>query len=281
MTIEWPRVMPALVTALRQTGEIDTEAHVGNIGVAVDSGARGVLIGGSTGEGPYLESGERSKLITATRKEFPDLIIVAGVSAESVRQAEHQICEAADAEADALLVVTPTTLVRGRREWIVDYYETVADTSPLPVFLYTVPAVTGYELPCESVAELAGHHNIIGMKDSGGDTTRLDAISLIMDESFIVYAGSSRVLSESVARGAYGAITASANYAFATVSGAVKDDTASQDRLRALVSVVEPHGVPGTKYAASVTGMTPGPARLPLKPLSEDTKAAIEEAVNS
>ena len=280
MTVEWPRVMPALVTAMSDTREIDIGAHVANVGAAVDAGARGVLIGGSTGEGPYLELGERSKLITSTREAFPDLVIVAGVFAESMRQAERQLCEAADAEADALLVVTPTTLVRGRREWIVDYFESVADMSPLPVFLYTVPNVTGYELPCDSVAELAGHHNIIGMKDSGGDISRLDAISAIMDESFIVYAGSSRVLSESVARGAYGAITASANYAFSTVSGAVAGDVDAQNDLTALVSIVEPHGVPGTKYAASLVGMNPGPARLPLQELSDEAKNEVEAAVN-
>jgi dihydrodipicolinate synthase/N-acetylneuraminate lyase len=277
MTIECPLVMPALVTAMDENRDIDVDAHVANVGVAVAEGALGVLIGGSTGEGPYLELGERSKLITSTRSSFPDLVIVAGVFAQSMRQAERQICEAA--EADAILVVTPTTLVRGRREWVVDYFESVADTSPLPVFLYTVPNVTGYELPCDSVAELAGHHNIIGMKDSGGDTSRLDAISAIMDESFIVYAGSSRVLSESVARGAYGAITASANYAFSTVSGAVAGDVDAQNDLAALVSIVEPNGVPGTKYAASLVGMNPGPARLPLRKLDEAAQAAIQEAL--
>jgi len=271
--------MPALVTAMSDTREIDVAAHVANVGVAVDQGAQGVLIGGSTGEGPYLELGERSKLITSTREAFPGLVIIAGVFAESLRQAERQLCEAADAEADALLVVTPTTLVRGRREWIVDYFESVADMSPLPVFLYTVPKVTGYELPCESVAELAGHHNIIGMKDSGGDITRLDAISRIMDESFHVYAGSSRVLSDSVARGAHGAITASANYAFTTVSQAVGGDPEAQDRLATLAAAVEPHGVPGTKYAASLTGMNPGPARLPLQGLDGAAQEAVREAL--
>jgi dihydrodipicolinate synthase/N-acetylneuraminate lyase len=272
--------MPALVTAMDTSGEIDTGAHISNVGVAVDAGAGGVLIGGSTGEGPYLENGERSKLITATRDAFPDVTIVAGVFAQSVRQAELQMGEIADAEADALLVVTPTALLRGHREWVVDYYESVADTSPLPVFLYTVPNVTGYELPCESVAELAGHHNILGMKDSGGDTTRVDTIARIMDDSFIVYAGSSRVLSDSGARGAYGAITASANYAFVTVASAVAGDADAQDRLTAMVAVVEPHGVPGTKYAASLVGMMPGPARLPLPELSERAKAEIQEAVD-
>ena len=272
---------PALVTAFTTQGEIDVTAHLGNVGVAVDSGAQGVLIGGSTGEGPYLEPGERSTLLRSTRDAFTDLTIICGVFAESTRQAGQQIGEATDAEADAVLVVTPTTLIRGRRHWVVDYYEALADSTTLPIFLYTVPAVTHYELPRESVAELAGHHNIVGMKDSGGDTSRLDALRAIIDAAFVVYAGKSSALTESVANGAYGAITASANYAFDTVSRAVEGDQNAQERLIDLTSVIEPYGVPGTKFAASLAGMDPGPARMPLPSLTNEAKTEIERAILS
>ncbi len=278
MTRDWPRAMPALVTAFDTDGEIDLEAHRHNVGVAVAAGTEGVLIGGSTGEGPYLEPGERVTLVKAAREAFSDITILCGVFAESQRQAQIQISEAADTGADAILVVTPTTLVRGRRSWIVDYYEWVADSSPLPVFLYTVPQVTGYELPCESVAELAGHRNIAGMKDSGGDVTRLDDVAGILTDSFIVYAGNSRALTESVERGAYGAITASANYAFATVAAASSGDKTAQQTLTAVTSVVEKHGVPGTKYAASLEGMRPGEGRSPLPRLDADVRHAIVDA---
>ncbi len=278
MTKDWPRAMPALVTAFDTDGEIDLDAHEHNVGAAVDAGAEGVLIGGSTGEGPYLEPGERVTLVRAAREAFSDVTILCGVFSESQRQASTQISEAADAGADAILVVTPTTLVRGRRSWIVDYFEWAADSSPLPVFLYTVPQVTGYELPCKSVAQLAGHPNIAGMKDSGGDVTRLDDIAGILTESFIVYAGSSRVLTESVERGAYGAITASANYAFATVAAASSGDKTAQHTLTAVTSVVEKHGIPGTKYAASLAGMRPGEGRRPLPRLDADVRHAIADA---
>ncbi len=277
MSVPWPQAIPALITALDENEEIDRDGHVANVGRAVDGDARGILIGGSTGQGPYLEPGERRALVAVTRAAFPDLVILSSIFAESHRQAVQQIEEAADAGADGLLVVTPTTLVRSRREWVVDYFEAVADTSPLPVFLYSVPAVTGYELPCESVAELAGHHNIAGMKDSGGDVTRLDAIASIMDDSFIVYAGNSRVLSESVASGAHGAITASSNYAFADVVGAIEGYTEAQERLRRLVGTIEPFGVPGTTFAASLAGMRSGPLRRPLPPLD----AAAQEAIRA
>ncbi len=279
MTTNWPRAMPALVTAFDSSGEVDLVAHGHNVATAVASGTQGILIAGSTGEGPYLEPGERSALVDSARRTSHSLTILCGVFAESGRQAAAQIREAADGGADAVLVVTPTTLVRGRRSTIVDYYEWVADQSPLPVILYSVPRVTGYELPCASVVELAHHRNIIGMKDSGGDVERLTDVEGILSELFIVYAGSSRVLAESAKRGAYGAITASANYAFTTVAEACSGDASAQQRLAAVISVVEEYGVSGTKFAASLAGMHPGNGRRPLPRLDADVQQAIVSAL--
>jgi dihydrodipicolinate synthase/N-acetylneuraminate lyase len=270
--------MPALVTALDPDGHLHPDAHQHNVSRLVEAGAGGIVIGGSTGEGPYLEAGERTTLVGRARDAFPDLTIVCGIFAESTRQAHTQICEATDAGADAVLVVTPTTLVRDRRSWIVDYFEQVADMCPLPVFLYTVPRVTGYELPCESVAELAGHPNIAGMKDSGGDVSRLDDVAAILSDDFIVYAGASRALADSFDRGAHGAITASANYAFSTVAAAASGDRNAQRALSEATSVVERYGVVGTKFAAALAGLRPGPGRAPLPHLDEDAQDAITDA---
>lgn len=205
--------MPALITAFDADERIDPAGHRQNLSAAVSMGTEGFLLAGSTGEGPYLEAGERNLLCSIARSVFPDPAIVCGISAETDRQALSQIAEAEAGGADAVLVVTPGTLVRDRRMLITDFYRRVAETSPLPVFLYTVPRVTGYELAVESVEELATHPNIVGMKDSGGNPTRLDELADALTSQFIVYAGSSRALADSHDRGSFGAITASANYA--------------------------------------------------------------------
>jgi len=270
--------MPALVTAFDDDGNLDLGNHEHNVSLVSAAGALGILVAGSTGEGPYLETGERTALVTATRGVETDLVILCGIFAESTRSAHAQMIEAVDASADALLVVTPTTLMRGRTPWIADYYEWVADTSPVPVFLYSVPAVTGYELDCESVAALAGHPNVAGMKDSGGDVSRLDELAPILSDEFIVYAGASRALADSFDRGAHGAITASANYAFTVVANAATGNGDAQQHLVQVTSVVERHGVPGTKYAAALAGMRPGNGRRPLPALSSDIRQSIDDA---
>jgi dihydrodipicolinate synthase/N-acetylneuraminate lyase len=270
--------MPALISAFNADESIDVEAHEHNLSVAIAAGAEGVLLAGSTGEGPYLEPNERALLCSITRKVFPGLTYICGIFAETDRQARAQISEAQAGEADGVLVVTPGTLVRNRHVQITDFYRRIADLSPLPIFLYTVPGVTGYELPVASVAELAEHQNIAGMKDSGGDASRLDALSGIVGSDFIVYAGNSGALADSSDRGAHGAITASANYAFRLVDAAGSGDREAQTALIEITGIVERHGVAGTKFAASLAGMDPGRSRLPVQPLEADAQSSIAEA---
>jgi dihydrodipicolinate synthase/N-acetylneuraminate lyase len=129
--------MPALITPFDDRGEIDVDAHRHNVSVAAATGARGVLIAGSTGEGPYLEPGDRTLLVSAAHEADTNITIICGISAETDRQATAQIAEAANGGADAVLVVTPGTLVRNRVQPIAEYYMRTADSSPLPVFLYT------------------------------------------------------------------------------------------------------------------------------------------------
>ncbi len=271
--------MPALITPFDASGAIDIGAHRHNVSVAVDAGAVGVLIAGSTGEGPYLEAGERATLVSGARDEHSDLTILCGISAETDRQAELQITEASTHGADAVLVVTPTTLVRHRDQSIVDFYCRIADRSLLPVLLYTVPRVTAYTLGVEAVRKLADHSNISGMKDSGGDPSRLEQLADVLGQDFVAYSGSSQALLASGASGAHGAITASANYAWKLADRAISMDQPAQSRLSSLTSAIEPHGVPGTKFAASLVGMHPGDARLPLQPTDERAESMIRGAV--
>jgi dihydrodipicolinate synthase/N-acetylneuraminate lyase len=275
--IDLPRSMPALVTPMRPDGSIDEDAHSENVKTMRDRGARGVVLAGSTGEGPHLEPGERARLVRGARDADSDMVVVCGIHAEATAAALRLADECADA--DVVLVVTPTALVRGRDDAVEGFYTDVADASPLPVLLYSVPSVTGWALPIASVRSLAAHPRIIGIKDSGGDPSRLTELHDVIEDGFTVYAGASRALAESSRLGAWGAITASANYALSYVSLAARGDGQAQHRLTALARVVERHGVAATKYAAERTGLTAGPARPPVLPLSEQARRDVDSAL--
>ena len=279
-----PDYMPALITPFTRSGEIDTKAHVRNMRVLTEAGMKGFVIGGSNGEGPYLEAGEREKLVRAGRRRKSHFMV--GIASESTRGALRQVREAEDGDADSILVMTPTTLARGRDEAVFRFYRTLADESRLPLFLYSVPMVTGYSLPVELVWRLSRHNNIVGMKDSSGDVVRLQSIIDATPTSFVLYSGSSRAVTGAMAVGCFGAITGSGNYApqlalqlVATAKDDPKNARRLQKRLSSLSAEVEAHGVPGVKAAARAAGLEPGYPREPLTRLSKGAETSIAKMV--
>lgn len=270
--MDLPRVMPALITPFSRDGSLDLESHTFNLRTLRERQVAGFLVAGSTGEGPYLEPGERRELARALRQELGgEVTVIVGVAAETVRSALAQIAEAETAGADAVLVQTPTSLTRGQEAAVITFYVNVADTSPLPLLLYSVPAYTAYEIPVASVLEVAAHPVIIGMKDSGGHPVRIATIVDSVPDDFVLYAGASAAVGPSMTSGAHGAITASTNYAPELVHRVVETEGEERRRaqvtLRELAGVVEAHRIPGIKTAAEAAGLKAGHPRLPLQRL--------------
>jgi 4-hydroxy-2-oxoglutarate aldolase len=274
--------MPAIVTPFDDDGGVDLDAHVHNVSLLGSVGVSGFVIGGSNGEGPYLEPGERGSLARATRAASPDGFVLVGTVAESLRMALAQADEAARGGADAVLATTPTTLVRHRPDLVVGYYEALADATELPVFLYSVPRVTAYDIPLDAAAGLASHANVVGIKDSSGDLERARSLA---SAPFTVFVGASAIVTSGVDAGAHGAITASTNYAAPLVLGVTaaavtaEPDHEAQGRLTTLSKAVEQHGVPGVKYAAERFGLRAGSSRLPLRPPKDEAKREIDAAL--
>jgi dihydrodipicolinate synthase/N-acetylneuraminate lyase len=287
--VSYPRYLVALITPFTAGGEIDLEAHRHNVSVLWTAGVRGFVIGGSNGEGPYLETDERRRLLAAARDVLgSDAYLMCGVMAETVRQAVRQLAEAAEGDADSVLCLTPTTLARNRVDTVEGFFSTVADESPLPLVLYSVPNTTAYSLPEESVAALAGHPGIVGMKDSSGDPVRMQRLVEATPDDFVLWSGSSQALTLAVTAGAHGVITGSGNYVphlvLETLESAIVDPLramALQRRLSAASRAIESHGIPGVKVAAETAGLRPGHPRLPLVAVSDDLAVTLREALST
>ncbi len=283
-----PRLVTALITPFTRSGHIDLDAHRHNLEALTQQGIKGFLIGGSTGEGPYLDTEERHLLVGAARRTLgKGPFLLAGVAGESSRSALAQTEEAAEGGADAVLVVTPTTMVRGNHSAVAAYFEDLADAARVPVFLYSVPAVTGYTLPVETAITLSRHPNITGMKDSGGDPVAMTRLAELTVDGFVLMTGSSKAVRLCIAAGAHGAITASSNYlpklAGRVVTAARRNlRTAGelQAKLTSISTAVEAHRVPGVKAGAGMTGLRPGHLRKPLRPVPPKDKRAIAKVLN-
>jgi 4-hydroxy-2-oxoglutarate aldolase len=137
----------------------------------------GMVVLGSTGEAPALSDAESVDVLrTAAEAASPEKVLIAGVGRESVKGTLELAEAAATFHYDAVLVRTPTyysSLMPASA--IANYFQTVADKSPLPVVLYNIPKFVPYQIPVEMVAELAQHPNIIAIKDSSGSIERIKA----------------------------------------------------------------------------------------------------------
>jgi len=277
--------MPALITPFGEEGRLDLGAHHDNVGILWQRGVAGVAVGGSNGEGPYLEPSERHALAAVARRAAPDAFILVGVAAETLRGAIEMAAEAARGGADALLVMTPSSLVRYRSDLMEGFYRDLAAVAGLPIFLYSVPRVTAVEIPLEAALRLARVEGIVGMKDSGGDPVRCATLASQAGNGFCVFAGSSAAIAPAMAGGpVHGALTGSVNYApelVAEVVAAAGTDASQgpHDRLVRLSAAIEQHGVAGVKYAAERAGLTSRLPRLPLRPIDEAARRSIDAAL--
>jgi dihydrodipicolinate synthase/N-acetylneuraminate lyase len=138
----------------------------------------GFVVLGSTGEAVFLSDEESREALRVVRETAaPEKVLLAGVGRESASETLRFAEYAAKLDYDAILVRTPHFYrPQMRHREMVTYYQVVADRSPLPVLLYSVPLYTAYDLPVMAIAELATHPNIIGMKESSGRADRVAEI---------------------------------------------------------------------------------------------------------
>jgi dihydrodipicolinate synthase/N-acetylneuraminate lyase len=135
----------------------------------------GMLVLGSTGEAALLDDAESAEVLRcAAGAARPEKVLIAGIGRESVKATLALAEVAAESGYDAVLVRAPSYYRSQMTPGVVaNYFRTVADRSPLPVLLYNVPQYAGIDLGVETVAELASHENIIGIKDSMGSVERI------------------------------------------------------------------------------------------------------------
>lgn len=173
-------IFPAITTPFYPDGRLYLRKLEHNVDRYSRSPIAGIVVLGSTGEAVHLSTEEQKDVLRIARENCAnEKVLVAGVGQESA-QATLEMIDAADKlDYDVALVRTPAYYrpqMNAKPESLLAYYRFVADRSPLPVLLYSVPPFTAYDLPVEMVAELAAHPNIIGIKESSGNVEKIAAI---------------------------------------------------------------------------------------------------------
>src|SRR5437899_4123781 len=168
-------IFPPITTPFYPDGNIYFKKIEHNVEGYSKTPVAGLTVLGSTGEAIMLSDEERREVLKVAREmAAPNKVLVAGTGAESAVETLRLTEYAADLGYDVALVRTPH-FYRPQMQPVnlLAFYRTIADRSPIPVLIYSVPVFTAYDMPEELIVELAGHPNIIGIKESGGDIEKI------------------------------------------------------------------------------------------------------------
>ncbi|HEX4229802.1 MAG TPA: dihydrodipicolinate synthase family protein [Bryobacteraceae bacterium] len=290
MSLKLQGIFPALTTPFDHEGNVYKAKVFHNVAKMNEIGLSGYTVGGSTGETALLSMTERIQLLEWVREAAADgKTLIAGVGAESVRETVAMANRAAEIGYHGALALSPHYYRNQMHcpETQALFYRAVADKSNIPVMVYNIPQVTGYDIPVETLAELSHHPNIVGMKDSSGNLEKLTATCRAVRPGFQVVCGSGNIFWDGFATGASGAILAIADaipYACVTVWEAFRtrqQEAGADWHARILTPsklIAARYGIPGLKHAMDLNGYYGGPPRLPLTPISPEAKLELQQA---
>ncbi len=269
-------LITALATPFQADGALDTDAWQRLLAQQLNGGVQGVVVAGSTGEASTLADDEYDSLLrSAVATLGGKMPVLAGTGLSGTARTIALTRRAAANGATHALVVAPP-YVRPTQEGLRQHYLAVAEQGGLPVVLYNVPGRTGCDLLPETVAQLAGHPNIVAIKEAVGDTTRVKALLELRSDSFAILSGDDGSAARSMLAGADGLISVGSNVlpgAYRTLCDLARDGQreaaeAWDDRLQPYHDFcgVESNPIP-VKALLQRLGYGHG-LRLPLLPLS-------------
>lgn len=279
-------ILLPVTTPFTPDGELALDALRANLSRWNKSGVVGYVLLGSTGERVHLDDREYLATIETARAAVPaDRTFIAGAGQQSTLGTINEIKKAAGAGAQAVLVITPYFYRSAiTQQTLVSYYTAVADASPVPVLLYSMPPLTGIKIEPETVARLSEHANIIGVKDSSNDVAGFSKTVNLCPRDFAVLTGNGTVLLDALRAGATGAILAVGCAApelcveiFRAFHSNEEEHAATlQAKLTPLATAVTTKfGIGGLKAALDLAGYQGGAVRAPLRAPDESARAEI------
>lgn len=201
----------ALVTPMTDDGQIDYPALEKLVQLHIDKGTHGIVSVGTTGESPTLPFDEHINVVRETVSIAGGKIpVMAGAGANSTAEAIYLSEEMAGLGVDAFLSVVPY-YNKPQQAGMVAHFNAIADATDIPVILYNVPGRTVADMQPETVAQLASHKNIVGLKDATGNIARLKATQKLVGDDFALLSGDDATSCEFLCEGGHGVISVTAN----------------------------------------------------------------------
>ncbi len=278
----------ALITPFKD-GKVDHKTYQDLVRRQLDAGTHGLVPVGTTGESPTLSHEEHMRVtelcIEVVQGQIP---VIAGTGSNSTEEAIMLQRHAKAAGADAGLVVTPY-YNKPTQAGLIAHYTAIADAVVLPIIIYNIPGRSVIDMSVETMAGLARHANIAGVKDATADLVRPLATRLACGADFCQMSGEDATVVPFLAQGGHGCISVTANIApedcarlhTAWQAGDMAMVAEINERLLPVHDALFCEASPGpVKYAAELMGLCAGELRLPLVEITEASKGKVKDALD-
>ena len=292
MNCEWMRgCATALVTPFGAGGGVDVERMRALVGRQIEGGVRLLVPCGTTGESVTMSGAERESVIRATIETAKGRArVIAGTGSNNTAHAVEQSRAAAEWGADAVLVVTPY-YNKPTQEGLYQHFRAVAGAVPeTPVVLYNVPGRTASNIAAETTLRLARDcSNVVAVKEASGNLAQIMEILRGRPEGFLMLSGDDAMTFAMIALGADGLVSVASNEAprlmselvDAALAGRWDEARAAHYRLLPLMDVNFIESSPGpVKAAMALMGLLEENLRLPLVPVTEQTRERVREVIS-
>ena len=276
----------AMVTPMKADQSVDYEAMGRFIEFQIENGINALVAVGTTGESATLEPWEQKEVIRFTVEKVAGRVpVIAGTGTNNTLHVLEYVKNACEVGADAILVVTPY-YNKATQNGLIAHYTAVADASTVPVIVYNVPGRTGCNLLPQTVAKLAEHPNIVGIKEAAGNMAQVVELAALCGDKIDIYSGEDALNVPIMAMGGKGAISVLSNVmpakavemTDAALVGDYQKAAALQCEMlpliKALFSEVNP--IPA-KAAVSAMGFGEDNLRMPLSKMEDATRAKLFE----
>ena len=275
----------AIVTPMTENS-IDYEALGRFIEFQIESGINAIVVMGTTGENATIEPEDQKEVIRFTVEKVAKRVpVIAGTGTNNTEHVLHNTKAACEVGADAILVVTPY-YNKATQNGLIKHFTTIADASTVPVILYNVPGRTGCALQPKTVAKLAEHPNIVGLKEATGNMSQMVELMHLCGDKIDIYSGEDALTVPMMAMGGAGTISVLSNVlpaesvamTDACIAGDYKTAAAMQCKMLPLINALfsEVNPIPA-KAAVSAMGFGEENLRLPLTPMEPQTRAVLFE----
>ena len=284
------RLITAMVTPFNEKGEVDYAQAKRLATALLDSGSDGLVITGTTGEGPTLSAEEKIRLYAEVKEAIGSRgAVIAGTTDNDTAKSIELSTEAASVGADALLLTVPA-YNKPPQEGLYQHFKAIAESTELPCVLYNVTSRTSLNMTDETTLRLSKIDNIVGIKEAGSDLNQITRIIDGAGDDFRVWSGNDDETFPIMATGGYGVVSVLSHLVGNQIKqmmgylleGDVEKAAAEHRRLLPLFKVMFTVSNPiPLKYSLNHVGFNVGPMRLPLVPPDEKSAENIRNVLSN